>query len=159
MTYMDLSGSKRYGTVMERVERDTFYEPNSGCWLFAGPSDENGYGRIRIGKKKVRVHNFTFKKDNGPLPNGKIVMHSCDMPCCWNPDHLSAGTNVDNIADRDKKGRTAKGEMRPDSKLTNDDIAMIRASSETYRALGEKFGVSHNIIGRIKRYQKWRHLP
>lgn len=156
---LDLSGSKRYGTVMERIERDTFYEPNSGCWLFAGPIDEAGYGRIRVGNRKVRVHNFIFQRGNGPLLPGKLVMHSCDMPCCWNPDHLSDGTHKDNRQDAMKKERLPRGESATKAKLTNEDIALIRASSETHRALGAKFGVSHNIIGRIKRYQKWRHLP
>jgi hypothetical protein len=155
----DLSGSKRYGTVMERIERDTFYEPNCGCWLFAGPVDEFGYGRVRIGKKKVRVHNFTFQQDNGAVDPKKVVMHSCDMPCCWNPDHLSEGTHKDNRQDAMMKGRLPKGEDTACAKLANEDVAAIRASSDTHRSLGKKFGVSHNLIGRIKRHQIWRHLP
>jgi hypothetical protein len=156
---LDFSGSERYGTVMERIERDTFYEPNSGCWLYAGPVDEKGYGRIRIGGKKLRVHNATFRNDKRPLAKDQLVMHSCDMPCCWNPEHLSAGTNKENRQDAMVKGRIPKGEESTQAKLTNDIVAEIRASSETHRALGERYGVSHNVIGKIKRYEKWRHLP
>jgi hypothetical protein len=112
-----------------------------------------------VDQKKVRVHKFTFEVNNGPLPAGKLVMHSCDMTCCWNPDHLNNGTHKSNREDAMVKGRLPKGETATGAKLTDQDVAAIRASSETHRALGAKFGVSHNIVGRIKRYQKWRHLP
>lgn len=45
----------------------------------------------------------------GPIPDGYFVCHKCDTPACVNPDHLFVGTNADNVADRDKKGRVAKG--------------------------------------------------
>jgi HNH endonuclease len=151
--------SLRYGTVEERIERDTFFEPNSGCWLFAGPIDDFGYGRIRIGKKKVRVHKHTYEQDNGPLPEGVILRHSCDMPCCWNPDHLLTGTHADNRNDAMLRGRIPNGTRAAGNKLTNADILAIRASDETHRAIGLQFGVSHNVVGRIKRREKWRHLP
>jgi hypothetical protein len=154
-----LAGSKRYGSVMDRIERDTHYEPNSGCWLYAGPIDDSGYGRVRVERKKVRVHHFTFQKDNGPLAKGKVVMHSCDMPCCWNPDHLSIGTHRDNTQDSVKKDRWPVGERNVGAKLTNEDIAAIRASFETHRALGSEYGVAHSTIGNIKRRKKWRHRP
>ena len=153
-----LVGSKRYGTVMDRIERDTHYEPNSGCWLYAGPVDEFGYGRVRIGKKKVRIHNFTFQKDNGDLLDGEVVRHSCDMPCCWNPNHLSSGTHSDNIQDALKRDRWPVGERNVWAKLTNEDIAIIRASSDTHRSLGERYGVAHSTIGYIKRGLSWKHI-
>ena len=153
------SMSKRYGTVAERIERDTIPEPNSGCWLFCGPIDENGYGRIRVGNKKVRVHKYTYELDNGPLPPKMTTMHSCDMPCCWNPDHLSPGTSKDNRQDAMRKGRLPRGEGSSQAKLTDENISEIRGSDETHRALGARFGVSHGVIGNIKRYKKWRHLP
>jgi hypothetical protein len=156
---LDLSGSKRYGSVMERIERDTFYEPNCGCWLYAGPIDDSGYGRIKIVGKKVRIHKFTYEKDRGPLPKGRLVMHSCDMPCCWNPDHLSDGTHKDNRQDAMIKGRLPRGEGAWCAKLTNEDIKEIRLSNKTHRSLGEKYGVSSNLIGQIKRRKIWRHLP
>jgi hypothetical protein len=156
---LDLLGSKRYGSVMERIERDTFYEPNCGCWLYAGPTDEGGYGRVRVGRKKVRISKFTYERDYGPLPKGKLVMHSCDIPCCWNPDHLSDGTHKDNRRDAMVKGRLPRGETATGAKLTNEDVVAIRASNETHRSLGDRYGVAHSTIGNIKRRKKWRHLP
>jgi hypothetical protein len=141
---------------MERIERDTFYEPNCGCWLYAGPVDEFGYGRIRINGKKLRVHRATFEYDNGKLPPEVKVMHSCDMPCCWNPDHLSAGTDIDNIADMDKKGRRS---LRHSEVLTEDEVREIRIAKGSFRSIGRKYGVSHHTVADIQRGISWKYLP
>jgi hypothetical protein len=154
----NLLGSKRYGTIMERIEKDTFYEPNCGCWLFASPIDEYGYGRIRNGNKKVRVHKYTYEQENGPLPDEIILRHSCDMPCCWNPDHLLTGTHADNRNDAMVRGRLPHGETGNGVKLTNDQVIFICSSTDTQRNLGLMFGVAHTTIGAIKRYEKWKHL-
>jgi hypothetical protein len=147
--------SKRYGTVMERIERDTFYEPNCGCWLFAGPWDDNGYGRIRIGKNKVRVHKFTFEQDNEPLLEGQVVRHLCDMRACWNPDHLLPGTHVDNVADMDKRGRRS---LRHSEVLSEEQVKAIRLEEGSFRAISRKYGVAHNTISKIKRGVSWQYL-
>ena len=58
------------------------------------------------------------------LPDGLIVMHSCDTPRCVNPAHLSQGTQADNAHDRDRKGRWVRG--RGNTKLTAEQVAEIR---------------------------------
>lgn len=41
----------------------------------------------------------------GPIPAGRVVMHSCDNPCCVRPSHLTVGSVADNQADMASKGR------------------------------------------------------
>ena len=36
---------------------------------------------------------------------GLNVLHVCDNALCCNPNHLYLGTQIDNIKDRDMKGR------------------------------------------------------
>jgi Autographiviridae endonuclease len=151
--------SARYGTLYERMDRETIPEPNSGCWLFCGPCDDAGYGRIRVGKKKNRVHRLGFERCIGPIPEGMDVLHRCDVPACWNPDHLFLGTIADNVADKTAKGRQARGEGAAAAKLTDEQVSAIRASDKTQRQLAQDYGVcSHNTIGRIKRLERWRHV-
>ena len=157
---LNLIGSKRYGTVMERIERDTFYEPNCGCWLFAGPVDERGYGRVRIGKKKVRVHNFTFQKDTmNPTSDDQVVMHSCDMPCCWNPDHLSAGTGCRQYRRIwTKKDAVLYVMLRY---FTEDEVREIRIAKGSFRSTSAVVNTefSHHTISDIQRGLSWKYLP
>jgi hypothetical protein len=152
--------SKRYGTLAERFWRHVLPEPNSGCWLWDGPVDSSGYGRFRLGSSKVRVHRVSYGMHHGrPVPNGMRVLHSCDVPACVNPDHLRLGTDADNVADKVARNRQARGERVPGSKLTTAQVMAIRvAQGVTHRALAAEFGVSHNIVGRIRRRQKWTHL-
>ena len=90
--------------------------PESGCWLWAGASDLDGYGFIkRKDGKQLRAHRVAYEHFNGEIPEGYYVLHKCDVPCCVNPNHLWVGTNQENMDDKVSKDRTAKlaGELNP----------------------------------------------
>lgn len=81
-------------------------EPNTGCWLWLGaPSTRNGYGRFwnLTGSAEV-AHRAAWRLLVAPLGDQR-VLHRCDNPACVNPGHLFLGTQLDNIRDRDAKGR------------------------------------------------------
>jgi hypothetical protein len=50
------------------------------------------------------------------------------------------------------------GERNGRAKLTAEQVLVIRASTESQRALAAKFEVSHNLISAIKCRTVWRHL-
>ncbi len=85
------------------------------------------------------THRVAWEDANGPVPDGKCVLHKCDNPPCCNPEHLFLGTREENNADRDAKGRTAKGEK---ASFRLDPIFKGGISSGSLRALyaflGEK---------------------
>lgn len=77
-----------------------------GCWLwqkFVMP-EPNAYGQIYALGKDQRVHRVAYLLWKGPIPEGKVVCHSCDVKHCCNPDHLWLGTISDNKQDEIKKG-------------------------------------------------------
>ena len=97
-----------------RVDKTPGHGPKGECWLWTGCLNRGGYGRLRVlGQGEVRAHQFSFVDSGRELPKGShkhdfCVLHSCDVRRCVNPDHLFLGTQLDNIADRDRKGRGRK---------------------------------------------------
>ena len=93
---MDIS-KRFYGLTMPITE--------TGCWIWLGYCDRNGYGDIKVEYKSWRAHRFSWVLHGGDIPEGQYVLHKCDEPSCVNPDHLFVGTQDDNIQDMIKKGR------------------------------------------------------
>lgn len=82
----------------------------ASCWLWKLSKDKDGYGRFALpGKKNMQAHRMAWIIANGPIPDGLEVMHDCDVRACCRPSHLKLGTHAENMADRDRKGRAAKG--------------------------------------------------
>lgn len=89
-------------------------EPNSGCWLWTGPVNGDGYGKVFYHGKQYKTHRLSLKLHCG-LAKGDHALHRCDTPSCINPEHLFAGTHQDNMADMKRKGRRlGKGGRRDD---------------------------------------------
>lgn len=110
---------ERKAVFLERVER---HGPDE-CWPWKGGKHENGYGYFRLGKKHMhKAHRVAYAFAHGFTPGDLFVLHKCDNPPCCNPAHLWLGTNLDNIADRDRKGRQAKGD-RHNSRLRPESLA------------------------------------
>lgn len=77
----------------------------SDCWIWRGSVNNQGYGYIGIDYKKKLVHRLSWELHFGPIPEGMLMCHKCDVPVCVNPGHLFTGTNADNIRDMFKKDR------------------------------------------------------
>jgi HNH endonuclease len=77
------------------------------CILHDGWISGNGYGLVRVGAKGRRLaHRVAYEQARGPIPKGMIVMHTCDVRACINPEHLILGTQQDNMVDMVTKGRS-----------------------------------------------------
>lgn len=79
--------------------------PYRGCWEWTGHKTRNGYGRVKVRGRRVLVHRLAFEVVHGEVPEGLRVLHHCDNPPCWRPDHLYAGTAADNKRDELERGR------------------------------------------------------
>ena len=81
-----------------------------GCWEWQG-STNGRYGEIRLGVgRKVYAHRYAFELAYYAVPDGMVVMHICDNTRCVRPDHLTLGTQSDNLHDAYSKGRMPQWE-------------------------------------------------
>jgi hypothetical protein len=104
----------------------------------------------------LRTHRVAWEEANGPIPDGKCVLHSCDNPPCCNPEHLFLGSDIDNVVDRDAKGRTARAEKNGSAKLTRERVEAIRADGRLHREIAADYGVDRSTVSQIKRGKIWR---
>lgn len=137
-------------------------EPNSGCWLWEGTTDPDGYGKMIVGGKQVRAHRLAYRLYIGDIPRGLLVRHKCDVPSCVNPRHLLLGTIADNNADKAARNRCRYGERHPNAKLTSSDVRAIliaaQDGAETPRATARRFGVRRETIRAIIQGTAWRNI-
>lgn len=133
------------------------------CWEWQGCILAAGYGQLSFRGVRVRAHRLVWFFTYGVWPE-LPVLHNCpngDNPACCNPRHLWLGTQLENIADRDAKGRQAKGEGNH-SKATENDIVFIReyCRDEGYGAqarMAVEFGMSPQNTANIVYGRKWSH--
>ena len=156
-------------------------EDDNGCWLWQGAVNGAGYGSIGLGAAELgkgMVHRVSFELFFGPIPEGLLVCHKCDVKLCCNPMHLFCGTQQDNLNDARSKGRMRKGEdwwtaprvggsgiAKGDghgmAKLTEVDVRDIRhlsADGMNSTELSRRFGVSRRMIRNIINKTNWSHV-
>lgn len=74
---------------------------DGGCWLwkpYGYVLDYPKYKGRKLSRWMWELHN---EKELGDL----LACHSCDNPPCINPEHIFAGTHLDNSQDASAKGR------------------------------------------------------
>ena len=70
---------------------------DTGCWLWQGELNRNGYGRVWVSeaKKKLMAHRVIFEFLVGPIQQGLFLDHLCRRRNCCNPAHLEPVTPKD----------------------------------------------------------------
>lgn len=132
----------------------------SGCKELLNVSrDKWGYYDKKIDGRTTKIHRWVYEMVCGPIPDGLVIRHTCDNPACVNIDHLLIGTHADNVADKVSRGRQAKGTSHGRTKLTEEQVRLIRNSTEEKGVLAAKFGVDRRLITAIQKREIWKHLP
>ena len=105
-------------------------ELDGECWNWTGATENKGYGQIFFHGKLELVHRVSWTLHIGPIPEGWLVLHSCDAPPCFRPTHLFLGDYQDNSDDCVSKGRHQHGETHSFAKLNRRSVVEIRSLLE-----------------------------
>jgi hypothetical protein len=137
----------------------------SGCWEWTGHLKLNGYGVLSYNGKHQHAHKLALETELGrPLKPGFETCHECDNRACVNPAHLSEGTRSDNMLGAVYRGRLVPdpprcaGERHGQSKLTEEMVRTIRASSDGAREIAARYGINPKTVWKIRRRESWRHI-
>ena len=157
------------GKAIERFWKHVEKTDDASCWNYTGYILNSGYGHFVIGKKRIRAHRLSWLINNGEIPEGMLICHTCDNRKCVNPKHLFIGTNKDNALDREEKGRGAHNNTKPQygeknglSKLTrfkvDEILELYKESGCTQQALADEFNVSRSTISHITTGRIWKEV-
>ena len=149
-----------------KVDKDRFesrIQKTESCWIWRGYIGKKwGYGIVHGYKNgfygPLMAHRIAWYFKHGEWPDGFVIMHSCDVPACVNPAHLSKGSHADNVADKVNKGRHSRLDSSGRSKLCSKDIPSIKkmlSDGDRQVDIARIFGVSPRAIRAIKTGKTW----
>jgi hypothetical protein len=98
----------------------------TGCWIWTGSLNHNGYGKTWRRGKHWRSHRLAYVALVGEIADGLQIDHLCRRPACVNPDHLEPVTPRENTLRGD--GKTAinarKTQCPQGHALTPDNVML-----------------------------------
>ena len=143
----------KHGTLLERFERHYIPEPMSGCWIWIGSLNKNGYAQMsapHADESPLRAHVVSYKLFKGKIKKGLDVRHTCDLRCCVNPDHLLVGTRKQNMDDCEQRGRIARGFKLPHTKLSPEQIRRIVTDKRLHKKIARDYSISTSYVSMLK---------
>lgn len=160
----DKDSIKKALTTKIEIAKNRFYSSfnkSDNCWIWNKSKDSFGYGLFYIGGTYYRAHRYSYELFIGKIPEGKIIMHTCDNPPCINPDHLVPGTLEENNKDKAAKGRQIKGVDSFSAILDEQKVILIRklrGEGRSYKELAIEFNVSKHTIYDLCNGRTWKHI-
>lgn len=132
----------------ESITPDLWREEDRGyttpCWIWQlAPKSSAGYGTVWLRGRETLAHRAMYEQEIAPIPPGLVIDHLCRQTRCVNPSHLEAVTPTVN-------------QRRSSARLTEDDVATIRASKDRQSDLARRFSVAPSHISRIRSGQAWK---
>lgn len=124
------------------------------------------YGEVWWGGgQRMLAHRATYLALIGPIPDGLVVRHKCDVKQCVEPTHLELGTDAQNVRDAYDRGQhhdvRRRGDTHPSAVLTAELVADLRveaAAGASLRGLARDRGLRYTAVRSAVRGETWAHV-
>ena len=129
--------------------------------------NKDGYHIVHLCKnskcKSFLAHRVVYENFSGAIPQNLEINHIDGNKSNNHIGNLEVATRSENMRHAFMNGlATAKGTGNTSSKLTDENVILIRILKRTgrkYLHLAEKYGVSKSAIFSVASYRNWNHLP
>lgn len=143
-----IRGHVGYLKARSKITEDLWHAEDRGyatsCWIWNGPPwSRAGYCRVILNGKTRLAHRAMYEQEVGPIPRGLTIDHLCRQTSCVNPSHLEPVT---------RKINSRRSSL---AKLTEEDAARIRESSESHTVVAARYGVSASLVSMIRSGKRW----
>jgi predicted XRE-type DNA-binding protein len=132
--------------------------PITGCWLWGGGRQGSmGYGAFWWEGRQSRTHRLVFQIGGGCLTTEEVqVLHSCDQPLCCRWEHLSAGSQSENIHQMVDRQRVVIGsKMKISAAIAEEIRSRYAQGGMTQRAIGNEYGITNGMVSMIVTGKRW----
>lgn len=137
--HLNLSEGNKMKSLKQRFKGKTRW--SNGCKIWTGTRDADGYGNMVINNVRYRSHRVAYEMRYGTIPKGKWILHKCDKPACVNPNHLYAGTALENNRDavnRKRHRNSKKTHCKRGHKLLGENLNIRRGQRECIKCTKER---------------------
>lgn len=116
------------------------------CWIWKGRYFASGYPRFASRRRRTQLaHRAMFEQEVGPIPDGCQLDHLCQQIACIRPTHLEAVS----LSEHARRGHARK-RRKIIERLSREDIALIRASTLSDRAVASLLGIEPMVVHDIR---------
>jgi hypothetical protein len=146
---------KTHKPLRQRFLEKITVDEQTGCWLWTGRIDPNGYARFQRGVGlSPLAHRYSYEEFVGPIPDemelDHVRAHGCVHRHCVNHAHLEPVTRLENVVRGDSfaavnarkttcdnghpfAGRNVKNITRPDGRRERVCLECKRARNRAYK--------------------------
>lgn len=160
--YKDVVGYEGLYQVSNLGNVKSFKKDKNGVLLKPG-KNTSGYLFVilykNINKKCITIHRLVMLSFKKNISNKLEINHINGVKYDNRIENLEWCTSSENQLHAYKIGlKTAKGENHNRSKLTNEQVLLIRNDNRTHKEIAKDYNVSKSTIWHIKHKRLWNHI-